>query len=98
VAALRRELQVELDQDTLARLPDLHAEAYHRHHPSVRPLPGATELLARLDEEGIPWAIATSGSERTAGRARAACSGSPTTRRWSPATWCAMRSPTPTCS
>src|SRR5215207_9635106 len=70
VAALRRELRTELDEQTLARLPDLHAEAYDRHYPSVRPLPGATELLARLNEEGIPWAIATSGSERTAGRAR----------------------------
>ena len=70
VAALRRELGAELDDDTLARLPDLHAEAYTRHYPSVRPLSGATELLARLDSEGIPWAIATSGAERTAGRAR----------------------------
>ncbi len=70
VAALRRELHTELDDDTVARLPDLHAEAYTRHYPSVRPLNGATELLARLDDEGIPWAIATSGAERTAGRAR----------------------------
>jgi HAD superfamily hydrolase (TIGR01509 family) len=36
----------------------------------VRPLPGAADLLAGLDELGIPWAIATSGSERTAGRSR----------------------------
>ena len=71
VAALRRELRTELDEETLARLPDLHAEAYSRHYPGVRPLNGATELLARLDQEGIPWAIATSGAERTAGKARA---------------------------
>jgi HAD superfamily hydrolase (TIGR01509 family) len=70
VAALRRELGEELDEATLARLPDLHAEAYARHWPSVRPLPGAAELLAGLDEQRIPWAIATSGAERTAGRAR----------------------------
>jgi HAD superfamily hydrolase (TIGR01509 family) len=70
VTALRRELGEELDEETLARLPDLHAEAYSRHYPGVRPLRGARELLTRLDEEGIPWAIATSGSERTAGRAR----------------------------
>jgi HAD superfamily hydrolase (TIGR01509 family) len=70
VTALRRELDIELDDETLARLPDLHAEAYARHFGGVRPLPGATALLARLDEEGIPWAIATSGSERTAGKAR----------------------------
>ena len=42
-----------------------------RHYPGVRPLNGSTELLARLDQEGIPWAIATSGAERTAGKARA---------------------------
>ena len=71
VAALRRELLADLDEDTIGRLPDLHAEAYDRHYPGVRPLPGATDLLARLDGERIPWAIATSGAERTAGRARA---------------------------
>ena len=61
----------ELDEETLARLPELHAEAYSRHYPGVRPLNGSTELLARLDHEGIPWAIATSGAERTAGKAPA---------------------------
>jgi HAD superfamily hydrolase (TIGR01509 family) len=71
VAALRRELKTELDDETLARLPDLHAEAFARHYTGVRPLNGAEDLLARLDEEGIPWAIATSGTERTAGPARA---------------------------
>jgi HAD superfamily hydrolase (TIGR01509 family) len=71
VAALRRELKTELDDETLARLPDLHAEAFARHYGGVRPLNGAEDLLARLDGEGIPWAIATSGTERTAGPARA---------------------------
>jgi HAD superfamily hydrolase (TIGR01509 family) len=70
VAALRRELGEQLDDATLARLPDLHAEAYRSHYSSVRPLPGARELLAGLNEQGIPWAIATSGAERTAGPAR----------------------------
>ena len=70
VTALSRELGQELDEETLSRLPDLHAEAFTRHYPGVRPLPGARDLLARLDEEGIPWAIATSGTERTAGPAR----------------------------
>jgi HAD superfamily hydrolase (TIGR01509 family) len=71
VTALRRELGEELDDEMLARLPDLHAEAYMRHYGGVRPLPGASELLSSLTEHGIPWAIATSGAERTAGRARA---------------------------
>jgi HAD superfamily hydrolase (TIGR01509 family) len=71
VTALRRELGAELDEETIARLPDLHAESYMSHYHGVRPLPGATDLLAGLTEQGIPWAIATSGAERTAGRARA---------------------------
>ncbi len=37
----------------------------------MRPLPGARELLDGLSDMGIPWAIATSGAERTAGRSRA---------------------------
>jgi HAD superfamily hydrolase (TIGR01509 family) len=71
VTALRRELGDQLDDETIERLPDLHSEAFMRHYSGVRPLPGATDLLAGLTEMGIPWAIATSGAERTAGRARA---------------------------
>jgi HAD superfamily hydrolase (TIGR01509 family) len=70
VTALRRELGEQLDDEMLGRLPDLHADAYEAHYPGVRPLPGATRLLGSLTDQGIPWAIATSGSERTAGRAR----------------------------
>jgi HAD superfamily hydrolase (TIGR01509 family) len=63
VAALARELDDELDPDTLARLPALHHEAYVRRYDSVRPLPGAIELLRALTHHGVPWAIATSGVE-----------------------------------
>jgi HAD superfamily hydrolase (TIGR01549 family) len=66
VNALLRELGTTLEQETLARLPDLHAEAYLRQFESVRALPGATGLLAELDAHDVPWAIATSGSERAA--------------------------------
>jgi HAD superfamily hydrolase (TIGR01549 family) len=66
VNALVRELGTSLDAETLQRLPDLHAEAYARHYQGVRALPGAAELLATLTEHGVPWAIATSGSERAA--------------------------------
>jgi HAD superfamily hydrolase (TIGR01549 family) len=66
VTALARELETELDRETLARLPGLHAEAYIRQFDSVRALPGAPQLLATLSEHGIPWAIATSGAERYA--------------------------------
>jgi HAD superfamily hydrolase (TIGR01509 family) len=66
VTALVRELGQTLDEDTLARLPELHREAYARHYPGVSPLPGAVELLTTLTEQGVPWAIATSGAERSA--------------------------------
>jgi HAD superfamily hydrolase (TIGR01549 family) len=66
VTALLRELDTTLDDDALARLPGLHADAYLRHIDSVRPLPGAAELLATLTEQQVPWAIATSGAERYA--------------------------------
>lgn len=66
VTALARELDTELDRETLAELPHLHVEAYIRQFDSVRPLPGASELLATLTEHGVRWAIATSGVERYA--------------------------------
>ena len=66
VTALARELDTDLDREALARLPGLHAEAYIRQFDSVRPLPGATDLLATLTEQGARWAIATSGAERYA--------------------------------
>jgi HAD superfamily hydrolase (TIGR01549 family) len=69
VTALARELQTNLDADTLAQLPELHASAYVRRFDSVQPLPGAAELLQTLTEHDVPWAIATSGAERYAGLA-----------------------------
>jgi HAD superfamily hydrolase (TIGR01509 family) len=70
VTALLRELGTTLDEETLQRLAGLHREAYARHFPSVRPLPGASELLATLTDHRVPWAIATSGAERSARPAR----------------------------
>jgi HAD superfamily hydrolase (TIGR01509 family) len=61
VTALARELDTNLDPETLKALPRLHEEAFIRHYDSVRPLPGAIELLATLTEHAVPWAIATSG-------------------------------------
>jgi len=66
VTALARELEMNLDRDTLARLPSLHAEAYISQFDTVRALPGAADLLATMSEHGVPWAIATSGVERYA--------------------------------
>jgi HAD superfamily hydrolase (TIGR01509 family) len=66
VNALLRETAVDLSADGAERLQRLHAEAYRRLSPQVRPLPGARELLAVLGEEGVPHAIATSGRLETA--------------------------------
>ena len=65
---LLRETGLEITTDRLDRLRQWHAEAFNRQHTqgSVRPLPGARELLAFLDEQKIPWAIATSGRMETA--------------------------------
>ncbi|HUB88954.1 MAG TPA: HAD family hydrolase, partial [Dyella sp.] len=65
---LLRETGLEITPERIERLQQRHAEAFNRHHAqgSVRPLPGARELLAFLTAEKIPWAIATSGRMRTA--------------------------------
>jgi HAD superfamily hydrolase (TIGR01509 family) len=61
VTALLRELGRSLDAQDLARVADLHTQAFGRQFPSVQPLPGARELLTTLTDQGIPWIIATSG-------------------------------------
>jgi HAD superfamily hydrolase (TIGR01509 family) len=66
VNALARELDNQLDREVIAALPGLHAEAFIRRFDSVRPLPGAVELLATLSTHDVRWAIATSGPERYA--------------------------------
>jgi HAD superfamily hydrolase (TIGR01509 family) len=63
---LLRELGRAIDPETIDRLRAAHAEAYLQLTPEVRPLPGAVELLARLDALELPWAIATSGRMETA--------------------------------
>ena len=68
VNALARELETELEPEVIAALPGLHVEAFIGRFDSVRPLPGAAELLATLSAHGVGWAIATSGRERYARR------------------------------
>jgi HAD superfamily hydrolase (TIGR01509 family) len=60
-SAILRETGHAVTPEEAARLLRLHAEAYARLSDQVRPLPGARELLARLSQAGVPWAIATSG-------------------------------------
>jgi HAD superfamily hydrolase (TIGR01549 family) len=66
VNALIRETGANLTPEEISNLRDLHANAYVRRQSQIRPLPGATQLLKRLSDYGIPWAIATSGSVKTA--------------------------------
>jgi HAD superfamily hydrolase (TIGR01509 family) len=61
VGALLRETGHPVDAELVGRLQRAHAEAYRRRAGEVRLLPGARELLARLTEFGVPWAVATSG-------------------------------------
>jgi HAD superfamily hydrolase (TIGR01549 family) len=68
VNALARELETELDPEVIAALPGLHTDEFIRRFDSVRPLPGAAELLATLSAHAVRWAIATSGPERYARR------------------------------
>ena len=63
---LLREIGEEITEERRERLRHLHAEAYAQHSESVRPLPGAIDLLKTLTRVGTPWAIATSGRMETA--------------------------------
>lgn len=63
---LLRETGLEISEERVDRLRRSHAAAYRRYSDSVRPLPGARELLGWLSDARIPWAIATSGRTETA--------------------------------
>jgi HAD superfamily hydrolase (TIGR01549 family) len=63
---LLRETGLDITTEYVERLHSNHAAAYRKYAPTVRPLPGAVELLAWLTNAGIPWAIATSGRMQTA--------------------------------
>ena len=71
VSALLRETGRSLSSDDIAMLQQAHAEEYLAQADSVRPLPGAADLLAALTERRVPWAIATSGYRATAEHALA---------------------------
>jgi HAD superfamily hydrolase (TIGR01509 family) len=69
VNALLRETGHKVAGEEAARLQQMHATAFARLASTVRPLPGARELLASLTQAGVPWAIATSGRMETAASA-----------------------------
>lgn len=68
VTALLREIGLSLSQEQIDELQHAHAAAYLEQADSVRPLPGAADLLAELTAHNVPWAIATSGYAMTARR------------------------------
>lgn len=61
VQALGREVGHRVSNELARELQKAHTQFYARYRRSVRPLPGATELLRYLKDLGIPHAIATSG-------------------------------------
>jgi len=65
---LLREIGVELPPDRIEKIRRGHTEAYKRVASTVKPLPGARELLVELTRVGVPWAIATSGHMESAAR------------------------------
>jgi HAD superfamily hydrolase (TIGR01509 family) len=65
--ALARETGRDFGPEMLETLRQLHIKYYGSRSSRTRPLPGARELLSYLSENGIPWAIATSGRMETAG-------------------------------
>jgi HAD superfamily hydrolase (TIGR01509 family) len=69
VSALMRETGVRLSEQDIESLQQTHAREYLKLADSVRPLPGAAELLADLTSNNVRWAIATSGRRLTAERA-----------------------------
>ena len=71
VSALLRETGRTLSEEDIAMLQEAHREEYLAQADTVRPLPGAAELLAALTERKVAWAIATSSYRATAGHALA---------------------------
>jgi HAD superfamily hydrolase (TIGR01509 family) len=66
VSALMRETGLSLSAADIDMLQEAHAAEYVALVDSVRPLPGAAELLTALTARKVPWMIATSGHAATA--------------------------------
>jgi HAD superfamily hydrolase (TIGR01509 family) len=71
VSALLRETGRSLSDADIALVQAVHREEYLAQADTVRPLPGAADLLAALTEREVAWAIATSGYRATAQHALA---------------------------
>ena len=64
--AVLREAGRGLSKDLIDEAKSLHGRYYAESLPSIRLLPGTTELLQALDKLEIRWAIATSGQPEDA--------------------------------
>ena len=69
VSGLLRETGRTLSDQDIENLQEDHLAEYLAQIDSVRPLPGAPQLLSVLTALDVPWAIATSGREVMARRA-----------------------------
>src|SRR5438309_4390887 len=54
---LLREVGRDIDEATIERLRDHHAQIYLSLSQEVTPLPGSVQLLHTLSEAELPWAI-----------------------------------------
>jgi len=66
VSALLRDTGRTLSEADIALLQQAHSGEYLARADTVRPLPGAAELLAALTKREVRWAIATNGYRATA--------------------------------
>ena len=66
INALSRETGRAIDAEQAEKLQNAHTHEYIGHVSQVRPLPGARELLKKLTDLTVPWAIATSGRMESA--------------------------------
>ncbi len=64
--ALLREIGCSVPPEEAERLQCVHGELFQSRLASVRPLPGAQELLDCLASQHVPYAIATSGRHESA--------------------------------
>jgi len=61
INALARETGRQLSATEIEGVQRRHEENFAKLADTIRPLPGARELLSYLTERSVPWAIATSG-------------------------------------
>jgi HAD superfamily hydrolase (TIGR01509 family) len=62
-STLLKSLAEDADDDTRDRLKDLHSRFYKEKARLLRPLPGARELIQRVDSLGLQVVLATSAPE-----------------------------------